>query len=220
MKKILLIIIASCLLINFNSCNQSCDDIFFSKRVIGESNKELGLIFSLSRPYKINDKCFYNHKLQYWHGDVVGEDVMPYFKWTGRLYSDNQTIYFEQDSGNTFKYFSFNMPLNNYELINVTRNYRVNDKVIEVKHSHYLVREEQFYDSALKDTINKFRFKDFSTNRIGDLVFYIGYKVGIRGVYSGTLLDSTNEEVISHVGDLYPLLSKVRKKKYLNGNLL
>lgn len=202
------------LFIQLTNCKEACEADFFDKQI--KDTAQLSLIFRLSKGTKEGALCGYNHRFKYWLGDVVDGKAISYLEWDGDLFNKDEVIYLRLKNGNTVKYFDFGLPIDQPERVEIVQN----RNGFSIKRSYSLIHEEKFYDDQVQDTIHKFRFKNINANTVRDLVFYVGYRAGLTGVYNGGIIDGTREEVISSKGNLYPDKSKRHTKQLSKGHLL
>jgi hypothetical protein len=200
---------------------KKCNPDFF-ERVNGDTT-DLKLVFKLGNPFTTNGKCEYPHEFLFWRGGVINNKPIPYIHLKGNIYKLGGAIYFELDSGNTFKYFDFDMAIGQSQPITFFR-YLYDDyskKNIRMDKNYDLVLEDKFLDNSIQDTVYKFRFSNIEIQlEETDVVFYMSQHYGLVGAYHTNLLKDGTEEVFSSVGNVYNEINKKYMRSPSKGNIL
>lgn len=193
------------------SCVESnfCTPSFFKGY---KGNKDsMDITFFRISDSMVNKVCGYNHKFNYWRGISKEGKYIPLFSIEGFIHKVNDVIYLTPLGQNqAIKYFDFNMK--SKELINLK--YKAagfTGDTISIDKKYYLGLENIFFDKEIKDTIYKFRFSGFKTEKYNDdLVFFVGKNYGVAGIYNSMINDSI-EEIISYRGNIYKEILDYKK---------
>ncbi len=146
------------------------------------------------------DSCSFNMKfLSYYERS---EQIFE-----GILFEQNNCIYLritEPKCISTYKFYDFNLSINDSISIEWTT------KTASIK-NYVLFLEDKFYEQQYSDTIYKFRCKGFGVAlKDDDVVFFVGKKVGIIGLYIGKYIKNGTEIIFKVCGRPYLNLNKNR----------
>jgi len=185
-----------------NDIYNNCKPDFFEKN----SNMfSLNEIFIIDSTITIeNQYCGYVHKFDFWLGWPIKNKHVPYISYKGYMYMKDKVIYLQTKDNGTIKYFDFNLALfescpvkYRFKTINIKGDSIYVDKIYNLKLLN------RFYDSLAKDTIYKFCFEKINLDYEDDLVFFVGIKIGVKGIYQGMILNGTCVQVYSYKGEIY-----------------
>jgi hypothetical protein len=227
MKNIMLLasFFASAMVV-FTQCNdnfmRNCNAGFFEKTNTNDTS-ELNLVFKCNNPITINSKCRYDHAFTFWRGAIIGDKSVPYIHLKGTIFKLGGAVYFELDSGSTFKYFDFDMVIGQSEPITFFK-YLYDDytrKSIKVNWKYNLILESKFIEASIHDTVYKFRFSKIGVQiEDTDIVFYVSQHYGLQGAYHASLSDDGMEEIFSSIGKIYNDEDKTHIRRYSQSNIL
>lgn len=179
--------------------------------------------FKLDSTVFLDDgSCGYWHEFNSWLN-------IP-FEWKGSLHfsnKENKVLFMPIFDSIQHTFFNFSLPLDSSENISYDVKYRLagisqDTLIFPNKKDYFLNLEDVFFDEKLKDTIYRFRFKDFYPIELSeDLVFLVGKRVRIRGIY---IYNPRWEEGSPHIvrfwlGNVYPLRMDTVNLQY-GGNFL
>ncbi len=155
-----------------------------------------------------NGLCVMKYTFELGPRYLVNDEAIPEISFNGNLFKKNGILFLKEQDGNIITYCDLNMAVGQKQIV-------ARKQGSGIKREHVLILEDKFYQDSLKDTIYKFRFSGITSHR-GDIIFYLNSKVQFYGIYNGSIISDSTEEVYSRAG-LVNFQSETKLKKRLKG---